>query len=219
MGIALGEASPNYLLPTTKQSPISQTYVPKAKLIAILRNPVERAYFNSAIVLRQHQQVQALSRRSKPADKLPTRCLQITTKAPSILDTFGSEQVKIFLFDEPARQRPDSCAIQVHRSRQPLRSQYPKAKPSRRGAQKFNHQPAFATKNPLKTGAAKVLRAFTSEDHRQKWRSQLISANSQGQEKQPLTHEERKLLEDYYREDILQLKSLNQTSHWFQVNR
>ena len=224
--IALGEASPNYLFAHRQAVPNIQTYVPNAKLIAILRNPVERAYSDYLMSLRQvvgnHKPLAEQVRTSGQTSYTLLKGLYYEGTR-HFLETFGPKQVKIFLFDD---LRKDSAGLmrelyefigvdsrfEANTQQQSQTAEVPKSSTINR---------LLRTKNPLRAGAAKVLRAFTSEEHRQKWRSQLIAANSQGKEKQPLTHEERKLLEDYYREDILQLQKLlnRDLSHWFKANR
>ena len=77
------------------------------------------------------------------------------------------------------------------------------------------------TRNPLRSLAGAVLRTVMPEAQRQKLRSRLIAANSQGKEGLPLTGEDRLLLENYYREDILRLQDLIDTdlSAWFKVTQ
>lgn len=223
--IARGEASPNYLFAHQQAVPNIQTYTPNAKLIAILRNPVERAYSDYLMSLRQ-----VVGNRKSLAEQVETSGKTSHTLLKGLyyegtrhfLDAFGPEQVKIFLFDD---LRKDSAGLmrelykfigvdsrfEANTQQQSQTAEVPKNSTINR---------LLRTKNPLRTGAAKVLRAVVSEDHRQKLRSQLIAANSQGKEKLPLTNKERQLLEDYYREDILQLQTLlnRDLSHWFKAN-
>lgn len=51
--IAIGEISPNYLFCYRKSAADIQKYVPQAKLIAVLRNPIERAYSDYLMNVRQ----------------------------------------------------------------------------------------------------------------------------------------------------------------------
>ena len=224
--IALGEASPNYLFAHQQAVPNIQTYVPNAKLIAILRNPVERAYSDYLMSLRQvvgnHK---PLTEQVKTSGKTSHTLLKglYAEGVQHFLDAFGPEQVKIFLFDD---LRKDSAGLmrelyefigvdssfETNTQKQSQTAEVPKNSAVNR---------LLRTKNPLRAGAAKVLRTVVSEDHRQKLRSRLIAANSQGKEKLPLTLEERQRLEDYYREDILRLQQLlnRDLSHWFKASR
>ncbi|MEM8809414.1 MAG: sulfotransferase, partial [Cyanobacteria bacterium P01_G01_bin.38] len=65
------------------------------------------------------------------------------------------------------------------------------------------------TENPIRSAASGLLRALLPEAARSRLRSQVISLNS-GSKKQGLSAEDRALLQDYYREDILKLQELIQ---------
>ncbi|MGB3768658.1 MAG: sulfotransferase [Phormidesmis sp.] len=224
--IALGEASPNYLFAHEQAVPNIQTYIPHAKLIAILRNPVERAYSDYLMSLRQvvgnHKPLAAQVETSRQTSHTLLKGLYYEgTK--HFLDAFGPEQVKIFLFDDLRQSSAElmrelyefigvDSSFTASTQKKSQTAEVPKNSTINR---------LLRTKNPIREGAAKVLRAVVSEENRQKLRSQLISANSRGKEYLPLTNDERRLLEDYYRQDILQLQELlgRDLSHWFKADR
>ncbi|MEL6472312.1 MAG: sulfotransferase, partial [Cyanobacteria bacterium J06623_4] len=126
------------------------------------------------------------------------------------LEAFGPEQVKVFLYDE---LRQDSTAMMqqmfdfigvdsgfaVDTGKRQQTAEVPKN-------QSINK--LLRTKNPLRSAAGSVLRMVLPEKKRQQLRSRLIAANSQGKEGLPLTPEDRTLLKDYYREDVLKLQEL-----------
>ena len=224
--IAIGEASPNYLFGHEQAVPTIQKLIPNAKLIAILRNPVERAYSDYLMSVRQ-----VVGNRKPLAEQLETNRTTSHTLLKGFyyegikhfLDTFSPEQVKIFLFDDLRRDSDQlmsefyefigvDSSFKVSTQKKRQTAEVPK---------NLAVNKLLRTKNPLREGAAKVLRAVMSEERRQKLRSQLISANSQGKESLPLSNETRKELEDYYREDILKLQDLlgRDLSGWFKTTR
>lgn len=222
--IALGEASPNYLFDHQQAVPNIQTYIPDAKLIAVLRNPVERAYSDYLMSVRQ-----VVGNQKTLSEQIETSAQTSYTLLKGLyyegtkhfIEAFGPEQVKIFLFDD---LRQDSAELmrefydfigvdsgfQANTKEKKQKAEVPKN-------QSVNQ--LLRTKNPLRETAAKALRAVMSEESRQKLRSRLISVNSQGKEGIPLSNEDRKLLEDYYREDILKLQDLigRDLSGWFKA--
>ncbi len=222
--IAIGEASPNYLFAHQRSVPNIQRYVPDAKLIAILRNPVERAYSDYLMHLRE-----VVGNRKSLAEQVKTSANSSHTLLKGryyegirhFLEAFGADQVKIFLQDDLQRDsaglmREIYCFIgvdshfQVDTQRRRQAAEVPKN-------QTFNQ--LLRTRNPLRTAAGTLLRGVMPEAQRQKLRSRLITANSQGKEAMPLSSEERILLENYYREDILRLQDLigRDLSAWFKV--
>ena len=224
--IALGEASPNYLFAHEQAVPNIQTYLPNVKLIAILRNPVERAYSDYLMSLRQ-----VVGNHKPLAEQIETSGQTSYTLLKGLyykgtkhfLDAFGPEQVKIFLFDDLRQNSAElmrelyefigvDSSFTANTQKKSQTAEVPKNSTINR---------LLRTQNPIRAGAARVLRAIVSEENRQKLRSQLISANSQSKEELPLTNDERRLLEDYYRKDILQLQELlgRDLSHWFKANR
>ena len=224
--IALGEASPNYLFNHQQAVPNIQTHVPNAKLIAILRNPVERAYSDYLMSVRDvvgnlKPLVKQVETSAETSHTLLKGRYYEGTK--HFLDTFGPEQVKIFLFDD---LRKDSVGLmrdfydfigvdnrfQVNTQQKKQKAEVPKN-------QVVNQ--LLRTKNPLRAIVAGALRSAMSEEKRQKLRSRLISVNAQGKAGLPLSNEDRLLLEDYYREDILKLQDLldRDLSGWFKAQR
>lgn len=222
--VAIGEASPNYLFAHQRAVPNIQKYAPEAKLIAILRNPVERAYSDYLMHVRQ-----VIGNRRSLAEQIKTKADSSHTLLKGcyyegtrhFLETFGADQVKIFLYDD-LQQDSDKLMREIYRfigvdshfqvdTRQRQQAaEVPKN-------QTFNQ--LLRTHNPLRTAAGTLLRVVMPEAQRQKLRSRLISANSQGKDAAPLSSEDRALLENYYRDDILRLQDLigRDLSSWFKV--
>ncbi|MEL6488382.1 MAG: sulfotransferase [Cyanobacteria bacterium J06634_6] len=222
--IAIGEASPDYLFHHKQAVPGIQKYVPDAKLIAVLRNPVERAYSDYLMHIRQ-----VVGNRKPLAEQLETSAQSSHTLLKGryyeglkhFLDTFGSEQIKVFLYDD---LRKDSAKLmqemysfigvdadfEVDTGRKQQTAQIPKN-------QSVNK--LLQTKNPLRTAAGALLRRVLPEEKRQALRSRLIAANSTGKEGLPLSDEDRQRLQDYYRDDVRQLQDLieRDLSIWFDL--
>ena len=223
--IAIGEASPNYLFRHENAVAGIQKYVPEAKLIAILRNPVERAYSDYLMHVRQ-----VVGNRKPLAQQVAESAQSSHTLLKGryyegikhFLDVFGSNQVKIFLYDD---LRKDSTGLmrqvyefigvdpdfEVDTGRKQQTAQVPK--------NQSIHQ-LLQTKNPVRQFAGSMLRKVMPEEKRQKLRSRLIAANSTGKDGLPLSAEDRQLLEDYYRDDVRQLQDLLDCdlSRWFSLD-
>ncbi|MEL6854337.1 MAG: sulfotransferase [Cyanobacteria bacterium J06607_13] len=211
--LAIGEASPNYLFRHEYAVPAIETYTPDAKLIAILRDPVDRAYSDYLMHVRQvvgNQRPLAEQVRDSGQTSHTLLKGKYYEGMKHFLEAFGPEQVKVFLYDE---LRQDSTAMMqqmfdfigvdsgfaVDTGKRQQTAEVPKN-------QSVNK--LLRTKNPLRSAAGSVLRMVLPEKKRQQLRSRLIAANSQGKEGLPLTPEDRTLLKDYYREDVLKLQEL-----------
>lgn len=222
--IAIGEASPNYLFDYERSAANIQTYIPKARLIAILRNPVERAYSDYLMNIRQ-----VVGNRKPLAEQLKTSATTSHTLLKGFyydgvnhfIKTFGPDQVKIFLYDDLQRDSDQLMrefytfiGVDSQFKADTARRQQTAQVPKNQGI----HQ-LLQTRNPLRSLAGNVLRGVMPEAQRQKLRSRLIAANSQGKEGAPLFKADRKLLEDHYREDILRLQDLlnRDLSAWFKT--
>ncbi|MEM9947659.1 MAG: sulfotransferase [Cyanobacteria bacterium P01_D01_bin.36] len=222
--VAVGEASPNYLFAHERAVPGIQKYVPNAKLIAVLRNPVERAYSDYLMHVRQvvgnrnSLGVQVKESAESSHTLLKGRYYE---GVKHFLEAFGSEQVKVFLYDELRQDAPGlmrqiyefigvELSFEADTGRKQQTAQIPKN-------QSINQ--LLQTNNPLRSLAGSVLRKVMPEEKRQKLRSRLIAANSTGKEGLPLSAEDRQLLEDYYRDDVRQLQDLldRDLSGWFDL--
>lgn len=221
---AIGEASPNYLFLHEHSVPAIQKHVPDAKLIAILRNPVERAYSDYLMHVRQEVgNRKPLAQQVKESGSSSYTLLKgrYYEGMKHFLDAFGREQVKIFLYDE---LRQDSAGLmrqmyefigvdpsfEVDTGKRQQTAQVPKNR---------SINQLLQTNNPVRSLAGSLLRKVMPEEKRQKLRSRLIAANSTGKEGLPLTAEDRQLLEAYYRDDVRQLQDLLNCdlSGWFDL--
>lgn len=224
--IAIGEASPNYLANYKTSSEMIVRYVPDVKMIAILRNPVDRAYSDYLMHLRDGinvGKVRSLSEQVKFRANTSSTIKKGFYYSPvkHYFDTFGQEKLKIILYDDLSKNSLGIMQdiykfIGVDDKFNPDTSirQQAAAIPKNQAMNNL-----LQTKNPVRTAISSTLKVVMPLEMRQKIRSGLIKFNSGGKELKPLSSEERKLLTDFYREDILLLQDLIQRdlSSWLKV--
>ncbi|ACB49489.1 putative sulfotransferase [Crocosphaera subtropica ATCC 51142] len=210
--IAIGEISPNYLFHYKTSTELIKRYVPHAKLIAILRNPVERAISDYLMHVREAQSNRSLKEQIQyRADKS-----FVITKGKYYqpvkyyFEQFSQEQVSIFLYDDLRKDsqkfiqdiyktigvNPD---FEPDTSRKSQVAQVPKNKA-------VNN--LLVRKNPIRSLSASLLKPLLSEKKRQQVRSFLIGMNSKSKEEIDSFDEEKQLLLNLYRDDILKLQDL-----------
>jgi len=103
----IGEASINYLLDPTSPKLIHEK-VPHAKIIIIIRDPIERAYSNyfdwfrgNIIKDSFHETIQDITSGKAKKQILPVLYASFYSKGiKNFQDTFGNNQVKIIIFEE-----------------------------------------------------------------------------------------------------------------------
>lgn len=210
--IAIGEASPNYLFHYESSVPRIQKYVPDAQLIVVLRNPIERAYSDYLMHIRDAIGYRPLAEQIKyAADKsFIIRKGFYYTPIKYYLNSFGAEQVKVFLYDDLIKDSlkfmrsiyhsigvDDSLEIDTTKKVQIAR--VPKN-------QAINN--LLRRKNPLRTFAATTLKTVMPLSARQQLRDRLMNLNYQSKQATPLSPEDRQDLINIYREDILKLQDL-----------
>ena len=222
--IAIGEASPNYLFHHESSAARIKKYVPNAKLIVVLRNPVERAYSDYLMHIRDAIGYRSLSEQIKHSSH-KSFILRKGFYFESIkyyLEQFGQAQVKIFFYEDLC-ENPQVFMQEVYQyigvnddflpntTRKAQVAKIPKNK---------NINNLLQRKNPLRNTAAKILKTVMPIEARQKLRDRLISLNSQTKQQAPLSAEERQQLIELYREDILQLQDLvgRDLSKWLVVS-
>jgi hypothetical protein len=212
---AIGEASPNYLYSPEAPGRIKH-YIPQARLIAILRNPVDRAYSSFWFQVRRGRELpsdfaQALreeENRVRNNQGLPWMGKEIGfyhAHLKRYYDTFEADQIKVFLYED---LKGDSVGLAqsayrflgvddtfvpdvslVHNL-----SGIPKSK----ALQLFLSRP-----NPLKS----ALKPVVPKGMRQHLTAYVENRNIAGPPP-PLDQDVRKELIDSYREDILKLEEL-----------
>ncbi|NET33508.1 MAG: sulfotransferase [Cyanothece sp. SIO1E1] len=211
--IALGEVSPNYLFHYQSSSERILKYVPHAKLIAMLRNPVERAYSDYLMHVRD-----VIGTTRSLSEQLQYRSNSSFTLRKGLYSEpleyffakFNRDQIKIYLYEDFC-QDPIGIMQDMYRfigvddafcpdmTKRSQVAQVPKVE---------SLNALLKTKNPLRSTAAAILKFILPLEVRQNLRSSLINMNSQGKEKAQLAAEERQQLIEFYRGDILKLQDL-----------
>lgn len=210
---AIGEVSPNYLFHYQASIERIVRYVPDAQLIAILRNPAERAYSDYLMHIRDAiGNPTSLSEQLKyKADKSYTLLKGLYyQRLQHFYAQFNRERIKICLYEDlcekPVEFMQDMYKfIGVDESFCPDMSK--KAQVAQVPKNKLVNK-VLRQKNPVRTLVATGLRTILPESARQKLRSTLINLNSSDKSQAPLSLAERKQLVEYYREDILKLQDL-----------
>ncbi|EDZ95516.1 sulfotransferase [Limnospira maxima CS-328] len=220
---AIGEVSPNYLFKYKTSIPKIYKLLPNAKLIAILRHPVERAYSDYLMHIRDVIGGKNVPSLSAQATKDPITSFTIrkglyAEPLAAFFEAFGRDNIKVYLYDDlqesaTAFMQDIYEFIGVDPTFIPDTS-----KRAQKAAVPKNQtvNTVLRTQNLVRKTVASILRLFLSEATRQKIRDRLLAANYQSKAALPLAEEERQLLQDLYREDILKLQELLETdlSHW-----
>ncbi len=212
--IAVGEASPNYLLHYKVSAERIRQQIPDAKLIAILRNPVQRAYSDYLMNVRDaigksHTSLgeQVKTRGESSYVLLKGRYYE---QIKQFMTVFGPDQVKVFLYDD-LRQDARGLMQEMYgflgvdptftpdTSKRAQTGQVPKNQALNR---------LMRTENPLRSAVSGLLRVLFPESIRRQLRSQLLKLNSQSKAALPLSDTDKQLLIDYYRDDVLKLQDL-----------
>ncbi len=210
--IAIGEISPNYLFHHHSSVGQIKRYVPNAKLIAILRNPVDRAISDYLMHVREAQSNTPLKEQIEYKAHKSFVILKgyYYQQVKHYFEAFNREQISIFLYDDLRKDsqkfmqeiyktigvNPD---FEADTSQKFQMAQIPKNE----GINKL-----LVKKNPIRSLAATLLKPLFSEEKRQKIRSFLISINAKSKEEMDSFDEEKQLLLNLYREDILKLQDL-----------
>ena len=220
--IAIGEASPNYLFHYETSAARIQKYVPDARLIMVLRNPVERAYSDYLMHIRDaiSTKVTSFSQQIERAHKsYIIRKGFYATPVKYYLDRFDRGQIKVYLYDDLVRNPQQFMQnfysyIGVEPFQPDVSKKVQQAKIPKNQA--INN--LLQSKNPIRAFAANTLKTVMPLETRQKIRDRLINFNSQSKKAMPLTDADRQKLIDLYREDILQLQELidRDLSSWLQ---
>ena len=222
--IAIGEASPNYLFHYESSAARIKKYVPDAKLIVVLRNPVERAYSDYLMHIRDAIGYRSLSEQIKHSSHKSFILRKGFYYVPLkyYFAQFGQEQVKVFFYEDLC-ENPQYFMRSMYQylgvddkflpntTRKAQVAKIPKNKT-------INN--LLNRKNILRNTAANLLKRVMPVESRQKLRDRLINLNSKSKQAEPLSAEERQQLIELYREDILQLQDLvgRDLSKWLMVS-
>jgi len=219
--IAIGEASPNYMANYEIATQQIKRYVPDAKLIAILRNPADRAYSDYLMHVRD-----AIGKPRKLSEQIVKKGKQSATLKKGFYgehlsyfyENFDRNQIQVFLYDDLRKDSQELMRniyqfIGVDETYQPdtsKRSQVAKLPKNKSLNQILN------THNPLRETTAKILNSLFPASVVQSFRQKLMDLNQSQEKIPPLSDEERQQLIEFYREDILKLQELinRDLSHW-----
>jgi hypothetical protein len=212
--LALGEASPNYMFHYRLAAEQIQRRLPNAKLIAILRNPVQRACSDYLMNMRD-----AIGKQTPLAEQVRSRgdSSYVLLKGKyyeqlkHFINVFGRSQVDILLHDDLKQDSQKfmrtiyqsigvNPAFVANTSKKAQTAKVPKNQTLNR---------LLKTQNPIRTVATGIMQIVPSEIRHQ-LRDRLISLNSQDKNRAQFTEEDITLLQRYYREDILKLQDLLQ---------
>ncbi len=214
---ARGEASISYIS-DEKAAYRLKKLIPNVKLIAILRNPVDRAYSHflfdfrtnvitdqnikfSQVIAENHQKIIERGRYGK--------YLNIYHQV------FSPEQIKVVLFDDFVANK-DELLQDIFRflevddsfTTKPIPKEAVSGVPKNKQIYNFIYQP-----NPLKSIVTSIIKPFIPAKTRNNlWKKAI----NQSLKKPKMSLEDRQKLTEIYREDILQLQTLinRDLSHW-----
>ncbi|MDB9520293.1 sulfotransferase [Roseofilum reptotaenium CS-1145] len=219
--IAIGEASPNYMVNYKITTQQIKRYVPDAKLIAILRNPADRAYSDYLMHVRD-----AIGNPRGLSEQIVKKGKQSSTLKKGFygehlsyfFDNFDAHQTRVLLYDDLRKNSQEFMRsiyqfIGVDETYKPdtsKRAQVAKLPKN----QTFNK--ILNTPNPLRKTTAKVLNNLLPTSVVQGFRQGLMNLNQSQEKVPPLSEEKRPELIEFYREDILKLQELinRDLSHW-----
>lgn len=205
--VAIGEASPTYLH-DPKAPTLIHDVIPNAKIIIILRDPVERAYSYFLNLVSS----------GTPSDSF-SDCIKRGFNSPSgysvhviddgfyyeqvkrYVDLFGENQVKIFIFEEFIKN-PRECLKEI------LNFLGVYSEPPKIVGQVFNPTREPRGKIAKKIIKSKTLRKVVKETLPRSSTSTLKMLFGKKTKKIPLSMEDRKFLEDIYRENVKKLQNL-----------
>ncbi len=222
---AIGEASPNYLFHYPTSAQLIQRYVPDAKLVAILRHPVERAYSDYLMHVRdaiQAQSSESLSdqiRRFSEHQSFTIKKGFYYQQLSHYFKTFDPQHIKVFLYDDL------TCnPIEMMQNFYGFLDVDPTFCPDISKREQVAQVPKnpvvnqmLQTRNPVRAVAASLLRVMVPVETRQRIRDRLIRLNSAHKSTaQPLSMGDRQQLLAIYRDDTLKLQDLIQRdlSNW-----
>ncbi len=208
--IAVGEASPQYLCDPETPAAI-HALTPRARIVMLLRDPVERAFSHYLL----HRRMGVLD---APPERALTRDLYLRNGLYSAAieryrALFGTHGVKILIFDDFVRDT--TAAVQevldflgVAAVAEPTRKAY-----NAYGEPRGPLRRALYRTVPLKHIARKLL----SDRLRRGARENLLLGRS---EKPPLPRDSRAFLESFYRDDVLKVERLlGRSLPWFHARQ
>lgn len=218
---AIGEVSPLYVYSPHAAANI-QRHIPKARLIAILRHPAERAF--ASYIMKVRDGVETLGfeeARQAEAERIAAGWGSMHYVSAGFFyqqlrryyDRFPPEQLKVFLYEE-LRERPLEVIAQVFEFLGVDSGFVPDM------STRFNVSgiPRSRTLHRILSGPNIVKRAAATLIPRRLRSSLKTRIKNLNLERQPLTTSTRQELIEIYRDDITQLQDLigRDLSHWLE---
>jgi hypothetical protein len=207
---AIGEASPQYLCDA--QAPASiHAAAPHARIVMVLRDPVERAF--SHYLLHRRMGVQSLPPERALKNDVYLRNGLYAAAVERYLGFFGPRCVKILIFDDFIRDT--SRAVQEVLDFLGVRAV---AKPGDKiynayGEARGRLRSAIYRSVSLKIAARKI---FSDRLRRSARENLLLGKNA----KPPLPGESRAFLESFFRDDVIQLeRTIGRSLPWFHTRQ
>jgi len=201
----VGEISTNYYA-YPGSAKLIHDLLPTVKLIAILREPAERAFSGYQMRVRAgHEKMDFESLISE--DNCYIKRGFYYSELQPFLSVFDRDRIKIVLFDDLCQNAVGFMQDLFRYIEVDDRFVPDMSKRGREGGLPKNQtwNSLLRKPNPLRTSVAAVLKLFMPLEMRQKIRANLLNQNIY---KAKLSPETRKRLIDIYRSDILQLQDL-----------
>ncbi|MEB3358257.1 MAG: sulfotransferase [Synechococcales bacterium] len=208
-----GEISTNYYAYPESAALIHQA-IPDVKLIAVLRNPIDRAYSSFQMRLREVGDVASFETElNHPNSPQTARGFYYKLLLP-YFERFPRQQIRVLFFDDFVKDQQaffDQLCAFLDIPPLPIKTQYH----GRKGGTPSSlwlHR-LLSTDNLLRRVGATLLKPFLGEKHRRTIREAMLARNIQ---KKQLPAALREQLSALYRDDLRQLEQLLETDlgHW-----
>lgn len=201
----IGEISTTYYAYPDSAKVIYNT-LPKVKILAILRDPADRAFSDYQMHVRIGNEKQDMSSLISPQNRFIKPGFYYCELIP-YFEVFEKSQIKIFLFDDLCKN-PIEFMQDLFRYLEVDDSFLPNIQHKGREGGLPKNQTVnlvLTQKNPLRSSVAGMLKLFMPLELRQKIRSNLIQKNVA---KAKLSPSERQQLIEIYRSDLIKLQDL-----------
>ncbi|RWQ71092.1 sulfotransferase family protein [Bacillus cereus] len=218
---AIGEATPNYLYYNESAIEIKKK-VPDAKIIILLRNPVERAFSSYMMNVRDLDETESFEEALRLEEYRIKQNYHYAwfykktglyyKQVKKFLDTFGKDKVKIVLFDDICRDKKgtlkDVCEFLEVDASYYDDYDFKMFNVSGRPKVKFINY-LLRQKNPIRSAVQKIL----PYHFRHKTTFHILKMNCK---KEDMNSSTRKELQNHFNKDIRDLSSLikKDLSHW-----
>jgi len=204
--IAIGDATPLYLW-DPKAAKLIHDVAPNAKIIIILRDPIERAYSHFLMLLSFGKDSSSFSESIKKSLKAPpdysgrvVECGLYYEQVKRYLDLFGKDQVKIYIYEEffknprsyvkeileflGVNEKPPTSVGEIHN---------PLIEPRGKIAEKIMQSESIRKASKILPRSAGLA---------------LKDIFGKKTKKPPMQEEAKKLLEEIYKDDVKKLENL-----------